>query len=359
MLLCLYECLPALPCNNALCQLPKCRCAGTDIPGGLAAKDTPQIVVMSFDDAFLLADYQTYYQPIFSGRKNPNGCPVGLTLFTSHNFTDYSALEQAHLGDGFEVADHTVDHNTHADTSSEEWGKEITQQRQMLNKWANIQQVTGFRAPFLETSETMLSVLAQNNFTYDASMADNTHYWPFTYDYKSPICYAPFTCPVNSYPGLWEIPAVNLIQANGVDCDMVDQCQDTHSLEEFTTLLTSNFFSHYNTTRSPLGLYMHSGWLRTTGRDVLLKKFLGFLATFHDVYVVTHAQLLSWVQSPTTLAKIADFAPWRCDHLHPLPRCNFTAPSCAKYYEDDQRLLHSCTAPCPPHMPKLDDVDGN
>lgn len=33
----------AEPCNPVACQLPECRCSTTDIPGGLAARDTPQV----------------------------------------------------------------------------------------------------------------------------------------------------------------------------------------------------------------------------------------------------------------------------------------------------------------------------
>lgn len=30
-------------CDKELCELPKCRCSSTDIPGDLAARDTPQV----------------------------------------------------------------------------------------------------------------------------------------------------------------------------------------------------------------------------------------------------------------------------------------------------------------------------
>lgn len=30
-------------CDEELCQLPTCRCSTTRIPGGLAARDTPQV----------------------------------------------------------------------------------------------------------------------------------------------------------------------------------------------------------------------------------------------------------------------------------------------------------------------------
>ena len=39
----------AKPCNPDLCKLPDCYCSGTDIPGGLGPKETPQIILIAFD----------------------------------------------------------------------------------------------------------------------------------------------------------------------------------------------------------------------------------------------------------------------------------------------------------------------
>lgn len=30
-------------CDEELCKLPNCRCSSTNIPGGLEARDTPQV----------------------------------------------------------------------------------------------------------------------------------------------------------------------------------------------------------------------------------------------------------------------------------------------------------------------------
>lgn len=34
----------AEPCDAEACQLPDCRCSSTNIPGGLAARDVPQVI---------------------------------------------------------------------------------------------------------------------------------------------------------------------------------------------------------------------------------------------------------------------------------------------------------------------------
>ena len=133
---------PAQPCDESQCKLPDCRCAGTDIPGGLPVSDTPQIVMISFDDGVRVIDYESYYSPVFSGRKNPNGCPIVLTLFASHNYTDYALVEELYYTHGYEMADHSVTHREPVDWWSsatyEEWTHEIMDEKAILNKFCMI-----------------------------------------------------------------------------------------------------------------------------------------------------------------------------------------------------------------------------
>jgi hypothetical protein len=43
---------PALKCDVKRCELPACRCGGTGLPGGGAQRNsTPQLVILTFDDA--------------------------------------------------------------------------------------------------------------------------------------------------------------------------------------------------------------------------------------------------------------------------------------------------------------------
>lgn len=96
-------------CNPVTCQPPKCKCGGTEIPGGLSLKETPQIVLLTFDDA-LFDDTHFYFGQlglIDSSRLNPNGCPVGATFFVSHRWTDYRLAEEYFLK-GHEIAVHSI-----------------------------------------------------------------------------------------------------------------------------------------------------------------------------------------------------------------------------------------------------------
>ena len=354
---------PAQPCDTAKCQLPSCVCASTAIPGGLQPKDTPQIVMFSFDDGLRDQDYKTYYSPVFNGRKNPNGCQVSLTYFVSHNFTDYSLVEHVYAVDGAEIGDHSVTHRTPTtwweNASDEEWTHEAEDQQSILHQWGGIgrDKVTGFRAPFLVTSETELKVLHGKGFLYEASMVTETNYWPFTLDYKSPICNSPATCPVNAYPGLWLVPNVVYQQGDGYPCAMLDACTAPKTEEEWMEFFEHNFNVHYKHNRSPFGVYSHSAWFFGGEERVnAMKKFLDKLASMDDVYIVSHTQMLEWVRNPTSLDKIKDFDAWKCPK-RPAPRCEVDQPLCNKFY-DDAGLLKSCSAPCPPHYPGYGNPEG-
>ena len=355
---------PAQPCDESQCKLPDCRCAGTDIPGGLPVSDTPQIVMISFDDGVRVIDYESYYSPVFSGRKTPNGCPIVLTLFASHNYTDYALVEELYYTHGYEMADHSVTHREPVDWWSsatyEEWTHEIMDEKAILNKWGNVplDSIQGFRGPFLATSETEIKVLHDNKFAYEASMGSDTAYWPFTLDYKSPICNLPATCPEESYPGLWIVPNLFYQQKNGFPCAMLDACTDPKTEQDWIDFFRDNFNAHYYGNRSPFGIYSHSAWFfQGPERSSAYSAFLNELATMSDVYIVTHSQMLEWVRNPTPLNKIADFAPWQCPE-RPAPRCDYKSATCNKIYPD-QSQLNSCTAPCPPNYPQYGNPDGN
>ena len=166
----------AQPCAPEACGLPSCRCAGTDIPGGLAANATPQMITISFDDAVRVIDHEMFFKRILAGRKNPNGCDIRFTFFVSHDNTDY-ALLQTLAAEGHEMASHSITHRTELDTwwhggSVENMTGEIVGMRDMMQTWGGLPRdsVKGWRAPFLATSENQIRVLQANNFTYESSM---------------------------------------------------------------------------------------------------------------------------------------------------------------------------------------------
>ncbi|KMQ98113.1 hypothetical protein RF55_1532 [Lasius niger] len=98
---------PAAKCRKDVCLLPDCNCGGSDIPGGIPVVQTPQIVLLTFDDAVNDLNKPLYSDLFENGRKNPNGCPISATFYVSHEWTDYSQVQNLYA-DGHEMASHTV-----------------------------------------------------------------------------------------------------------------------------------------------------------------------------------------------------------------------------------------------------------
>lgn len=72
----------APPCDPAVCVLPDCFCSedGTQIPGDLPAKDVPQMITITFDDAINNNNIELYREMFNGKRKNPNGCDIKATV---------------------------------------------------------------------------------------------------------------------------------------------------------------------------------------------------------------------------------------------------------------------------------------
>lgn len=79
-------------------------CANT---GDLPVETVPQIVLITFDDSVNDLNKQLYTDLFQKGRVNPNGCPITATFYVSHEWTDYSQVQNLYA-EGHEMASHTV-----------------------------------------------------------------------------------------------------------------------------------------------------------------------------------------------------------------------------------------------------------
>lgn len=96
-------------CSRNTCRLPKCFCAGKEAPRNMDPSVIPQIVMFTFDDA-VNEEVFDYYQELFpADRINPNGCPVSVTFFVSHNWTNYDQVKELY-NRGHEIASHSITH---------------------------------------------------------------------------------------------------------------------------------------------------------------------------------------------------------------------------------------------------------
>ena len=128
---------PAQPCEPEKCVPPDCRCSDNrNPPGGLRPEQTPQIIMVTFDDD-LEKQYLELYNEFFDGVTNPNSCPAVGTLFISHNYTNYFLVESEY-SKGYEEADHTITHQEPTtyweDADYTVWKNEIDGQREILHR---------------------------------------------------------------------------------------------------------------------------------------------------------------------------------------------------------------------------------
>lgn len=192
----------AAKCRKDVCQLPDCSCGGKEIPGkiyylpvylftnpmytsiyvhkiffcfylsllkshfhfrvlrhsgDLTPEETPQIVLLTFDDSVNDLNKGLYTDLFEKGRVNPNGCPISATFYVSHEWTDYSQVQNLYAS-GHEIASHSISHSFGEQFSQKKWTKEIVGQREILSAYGGVRQedIRGMRAPFLAVCQIII-----------------------------------------------------------------------------------------------------------------------------------------------------------------------------------------------------------
>ncbi|XP_068231469.1 uncharacterized protein Cda5 isoform X20 [Palaemon carinicauda] len=343
----------ATKCDPKVCRLPDCYCGGKDVPGGLQPKDTPQMVLLTFDDSVNDLNKGLYTELFENGRLNPNGCPIVSTMYVSHEWTDYSQVQNLYA-DGHEMASHSIQHSFGEQFSIKKWAKEIAGQREILSAYGGVkmEDVRGMRAPFLAVGgNKMFKMLYDQNFTYDSSMPvyeNKPPSWPYTLDYKIfHDCMIP-PCPSNSYPGVWEVPMVMWQDLNGGRCSMGDACTTPPDAEGVYKMLIKNFERHYTSNRAPFGLFYHAAWFTTPHHKEGFIAFLDTITAMDDVWLITNHQLLQWMRDPQPLSTIKNFGPFGCN-FPDRKKCTSTKV-CNVWHKGGVRYMRTCQV-CPEKYP--------
>ncbi|XP_023721414.1 mucin-12 isoform X4 [Cryptotermes secundus] len=344
----------AAKCRKDVCLLPDCYCGGKDIPGNLPGEEIPQIVLLTFDDAINDLN-KGLYQDIFEkGRTNPNGCPITATFYVSHEWTDYSQVQNLYA-EGHEMASHSISHSFGEQFSQKKWTREIAGQQEILAAYGGVrmEDIRGMRAPFLAIGgNKMFKMLYDSNFTYDSSMPvyeNRPPSWPYTLDYKIfHDCMIP-PCPTRSYPGVWEVPMVMWQDLNGGRCSMGDACSNPPTADGVYKMLIKNFERHYTTNRAPFGLFYHAAWFTQPHHKEGFIAFLDTIVNMQDVWLVTNWQAIQWVRDPTPLSRINSFPPFQCNYPERPRRCN-NPKVCNLWHKSGVRYMRTCQ-PCPDVYP--------
>ncbi|GBL63266.1 hypothetical protein AVEN_51861-1, partial [Araneus ventricosus] len=109
-------------------------------------------------------------------------------------------------------------------------------------------------------------------------------------------------------------------------------------------------------------LYFHAGWLRLNQNYLdALVQWMDEVLGKNDVYFVTMTQVLQWMQSPTELSGIRDFAPWKekCD-VKGQAYCSLpnACPLSSRELPGETIRLHTCME-CPQNYPWIEDPTGD
>ncbi|KAI4463980.1 chitin deacetylase-like 4 [Holotrichia oblita] len=366
----------AKKCNPAECDLPYCFCSkdGTLIPGGLEPEDVPQMILMTFDGAVNLNNYDHYRKVFNRKRLNPNGCAIKGTFFISHEYSNYHMIQQL-ANDGHEIATETVSlQQGLQDKGYEEWIGEMIGMREILNYFSNVSknEIVGMRAPFLKPGRnTQYKVLEDFGYIYDSSIGvppSPVPVWPYTLDYKIPHECKSGTCPTKSFPGVWEVPlnAHYVEDYEGGHCPYLDQCVlHNHDADDVLEWLQEDFSRYYDQNRAPYMMPFHTNWFSIKELEQGLHKFLDWVQTLPDVWFVTATQSLTWITDPKPVKELNNLEAWDCkkrDHL-PGKGCN-NSNKCALSFKKpdanftDTRYLETCVE-CPNQYPWLGDATGS
>ncbi|KAI5639696.1 chitin binding peritrophin-A domain-containing protein [Phthorimaea operculella] len=344
----------AAKCRKDVCLLPDCYCGGKDIPGDLPVETVPQIVLLTFDDSVNDLNKGLYADLFEKGRVNPNGCPISATFYVSHEWTDYSQVQNLYSA-GHEMASHTISHSFGEQFSQKKWNREVGGQREILAAYGGVklEDVRGMRAPFLSVGgNKMFKMLYDSNFTYDSSMPvyeNRPPSWPYTLDYKLfHDCMIP-PCPTKSYPGVWEVPMVMWQDLNGGRCSMGDACANPPEADGVYKMLLKNFDRHYTTNRAPFGLFYHAAWFTQPHHKEGFIMFLDFINQMQDVWIVTNWQALQWVRDPTPISRLNNFQPFQCNYQDRPKKCN-NPKVCNLWHKSGVRYMRTCQ-PCPEVYP--------
>jgi LysM repeat protein len=293
-------------------------CASNFPPGGLAAATTPQFILVTHDDA-VNAYSNKVVRSLTDGHLNANGCNVPATWYTLQTGSECEIVkrlwEQNH-----EIALHTQHHAPLVVNFQGDLKEEMLGVRAWLNTTCGIplEEIVGFRAPYLVHNPAVRAVEAAAGLLYDASMietfsadslvetAPGQRVWPFTMDAGIPIdCnwnYPDGQCngTTERYPGLWEVPLWELQNAAGEHLFTMDPAGDVYSI------LVDNFNMNYGGNRAPFGIFLHATWF-TPENTAAANRFLAWALAQPDVWAVTTRQLLDWMRAPVPAAQMASW----------------------------------------------------
>ncbi|XP_077497192.1 chitin deacetylase 1-like isoform X3 [Amblyomma americanum] len=295
--LCASDVVRCAECDPSRCRLEdNCLCVSTKPPGNLTVAETPQFVMITFDDAVNDQNMDFYRELLAPGRRRnrANGCNMAATFFVSAGYTDYSFVHELHSA-GSEIALHSI---THLDNmtywltlDSDGWETEFAGVRHLMRDYALIPErdMVGARAPFLRIGPgDAYAMMRKQGFLYDSSV-----------------------------------------------------------------FVRSNFERFYHTNRAPFPLFIHEHWLWDPQRKQGFLSFVDWLLGKEDVFLTTVQEVVHFMRGPQPLGKYSQKKCSRVTQFQPCPEVH-TCIFPDSLIEETNYLV-GCK-PCPKKYPWIEDV---
>ncbi|XP_077495427.1 chitin deacetylase 1-like isoform X2 [Amblyomma americanum] len=370
---CVFDVVRSAECHPSTCRLEdNCLCVDNRPPGNLRAADTPQFVMITFDDAVNEQNMDFYRELLAPGRlrNRANGCNVAATFFVSAGYTDYSFVHELHSA-GNEIALHSITHRNNLtywrtmDVAG--WEAEFLGVRRLLRDYALIPErdMVGARAPFLEIGHgNAYNMMRKHGFLYDSSIVAKLDYlplYPYTLDFGLQDICENIICPSGAYKGLWMVPLNMFVREtpSGDDsggessCVMPDTCSPKPSTaSDMFDFLRSNFERYYKTNRAPFPVFIHQNWLWDPERKRGFLSFIDWLLTKKDVFLVTVEEVVQFMKDPKPLGKYSQKKCSRATRFQKCPKiysCQFPESPI-----EETKELVGCK-PCPKKYPWIED----
>lgn len=346
---------------SADCLPPDCIAASTNPPGGISPLNTPQMILLSWDDS-VTTDSYPLVQSVLTNHVNPNGQPIKATFFVSlDSRIDYSLVQRLYAN-GHEIAVHTMTHSTGTNTAVDAWRREIVGCRATLSSLGGIPEaaIVGFRAPYLLPNDASFRILSERGFLYESSFPEDltamsahpgAMIWPYTLDnglaQNAPGIRKPAP---PYYPGLFDLPMYYHF-SNDFSLVTVMDPPETYTNTDILALWKTNFLWHYEGNRAPLTIALHTTttnqWMSRTGqsawRVAAVNEFIAWALAFPHVYFITYRDMAAYMRDPADVAAAPTDAVFQTATL--VPATNIS--SCTYPGYGNTRVIGPCPAAWP------------
>ncbi len=344
-----------------------------DPPGGLQPDEVPQFIVLGFDDN-TSAEGMQWILDYLQTKTNPQGSGNEATFDGSDvlaSFYSISGILQSRQDvvnehrraweQGHEIGNHSHRHVTYGDTlntvSAQTWTSEIDSGTQVLSTLLEIDpsEIAGFRAPYLEFSDTTFKVLSELNYLYDCSVQEgyqtghdaSNSLWPYTMGQGSPgwnDVWVNWTgrTPISSHPDLWQVPLYAIIIPTDEECAdygiepglrsrmaaATDQFSQTDTKitasdygmwhrfglqpNEFSGILKYNLDKRLEGNRAPFNIAAHTQYYTASYAGNLdgitleemrgaIENFIDYALSIPEVRITTAKNMIEWCSNPVPL----------------------------------------------------------